>query len=66
MTASQETHPPCKHCGHVGEDHDEEFGCCRRMVRASYPSPNMAEDCPCPGYEPVTLLDATPMTEIIQ
>lgn len=37
LEANIETFPPCKHCGHPGEDHDEEFGNC--------------SDCECPGYE---------------
>jgi hypothetical protein len=55
----EETHPPCKHCGHTGLSHDEEFGNC---LHRDYGSPH---ECECPGYDPMELIDL-PCVETIQ
>jgi len=42
-----ERFPPCKHCGHFAESHDEKFGDCLHEDTTT----GQYGECECPGYE---------------
>jgi len=47
--------PPCKHCHHPADSHDEEFGNCEHLQNQY--GMNQWDGCECPGYEETELID---------
>lgn len=51
--SDDEVFPPCKHCKHPGDSHDDEFGNCGHLGITD----TGWDVCECPGYEEQKLED---------